>query len=103
MDAVAQGNHALDALFGCGVQIRAHHDAVFPVVHFAVHNGKAVVLHFGIGGDRATDHLTFTEIRQLSFCVTAADILDGVFQLVGKLQRLDGLHGKVLTSILCAL
>jgi len=44
-----------------------------------------------------------TEIRQLSFCVTAADILDGVFQLVGKLQRLDGLHGKVLTPILCAL
>ena len=103
MDAVAQGNHALDALLGCGVQIRTHHDAAFPVIHFAVHNGKAVVLHIRIGGDRVADHLAFTKIRQLRFGVAAADIFDGVFKLIGQLQRLDGLHGKVLTPILCAL
>ena len=102
MNAVPQLCHALDALLCGGVQVGLDHDGVFPIVHLAIHHGIAVILHVGVCGNGILYGFVLTEVRQLGGFVLAADILNGVSELRGKVRALDGRNGKVLPAVLRA-
>ena len=100
VNAVPQLCHSLDALLCGGVQAGLDHDGVFPVVHLAVHHGIAVILHVGVCGNGILYGFVLTEVRQLCGFVLAADILNGVSELRGKVQILIRFHSKVLSAVL---
>ena len=83
--------------FGGGVEVRAHHTAVFPVVHLPVYNGIGIVLHIGVGRNGGVNSFAFAQLRQLCLLISAMNILHRIMQLVGKLQSLDRVHGVVHT------
>ena len=83
--------------FGGGVEVRAHHTAVFPVVHLPVYNGIGIVLHIGVGRNGSVNNFAFAQLRQLCLLISAMNILHRIMQLVGKLQSLDRVHGVVHT------
>ena len=79
-DAFPQFDHAADTVFCRDGDFHRVHEAVFPVVHLAVHHGVAEVFYAGVGGDGAIF------------------LLVQLLQLVGldfRLQKLDGI-GKLL-------
>ena len=80
-----------------GIEIRAHHAAVFPVVHLPVYNGIGIVLHIRIGRNGGVNGFAFAQLRQLCLLISAMNILHRIMQLVGKLQSLDRVHGVVHT------
>ena len=100
VNAVPQLGHALDALPCGGVQIGLDHDGVLTVVHLAVHHGIAVILHAGVCRNGILYGFVLTEVRQLCGFVLAADILNGVSELRGKVQILIRFHSKVLSAVL---
>ena len=100
MNAVPQLCHALHALLCGGVQVGLDHDGVLPVVHLTVHHGIAVILHVGVCGNGILYGFVLTEIRQLCGFVLAADILNGVSKLRGKVRALDGRDGVILPPVL---
>ena len=74
---------------------------MFPEVYVSIHNGEGEVLHVGVGGDgNALLFSPFLQLRRLGLPVLAPDVFDGVMQLVGQFQALNGGHGKVLTAVL---
>ena len=102
VNAVPQLCHSLDALLCGGVQVGLDHDGVLPVVHLTVHHGIAVILHVGVCGNGILYGFVLTEVRQLCGFVLAADILNGVSKLRGKVQILIRFHSKVLPAVLRA-
>ena len=100
VNAVPQLCHSLDALLCGGVQVGLDHDGVLTVVHLAVHHGIAVILHVGVCGNGILYGFVLTEVRQLCGFVLAADILNGVSELRGKVQILIRFHSKVLSAVL---
>ena len=95
LDTFPQAHQPFHAGLGGGVQVWAHHTAVFTEIHSAVHNGVGVIFHIGVGGNGGVDGFALTQLRQLGFLVGAANVLHGIMQLVGKLQPLNGIHGVV--------
>jgi len=78
-DTFPQLDHAPDAVFRRDRDFHRVHEAVFTVVHLAIHHRVAEILHCGIGGDGAIF------------------LLVQLLQLVGldfRLQKLDGI-GKL--------
>ena len=97
LDTFPQPHQPFYTSFGGGIQVRAHHAAVFTEIHSAVHNGVGVIFHIGVGGNGGVDGFALTQLRQLGLLVSAANVLHGIMQLIGKLQSLDGVHGVVHT------
>ena len=95
LHTITQSHKTFHAGFGGGVEVRAHHAAVFTEIHSAVHNGVGVIFHIGVGGNGGVDGFALTQLRQLGFLVGAANVLHGIMQLIGKLQPLNGIHGVV--------
>ena len=97
LHTIAQSHKTFYAGFCGGVEIRAHHAAVFPVVHLPVYNGIGIVLHIGVGRNGGVNSFAFAQLRQLCLLISAMNILHRIMQLVGKLQSLDRVHGVVHT------
>ena len=95
LDTFPQPHQPFYTSFGGGIQVRAHHAAVFTEIHSAVHNGVGVIFHIGVGGNGGVDSFALTQLRQLGLLVSAANVLHGIMQLIGKLQPLNGIHGVV--------
>ena len=102
LHTVPQPHQPFDTGFGGGVQVRAHHAAVFPEVHRAVHHRIGVVLYVGVSREGFVDVLALAQLRQRGLLIGAANILHGIVQLVGQVQPLDGNHGVVLFAVLGA-
>ena len=100
VNAVPQLCHSLHALLCGGVQVGLDHDGVLTVVHLTVHHGIAVILHVGVCGNGILYGFVLTEVRQLCGFVLAADILNGVSKLRGKVRALDGRDGVILPPVL---
>ena len=99
---VPQLHQALDAGFGGGVQVGSHHAAVFPEVHRAVHHREGVVFYVGVSRNGSVDVLALAQFRQFSLLVVPSDVLDGIVELIGKQQSLNGSHRVVLPAVLSA-
>ena len=97
LHTITQSHKTFHAGFGGGVEVGAHHTAVFPVVHLPVYNGIGIVLHIGVGRNGGVNSFAFAQLRQLCLLISAMNVLHGIMQLVGKLQSLDGVHGVVHT------
>ena len=97
LHTITQSHKTFHAGFGGGVEVRAHHAAVFPVVHLPVYNGIGIVLHIGVGRNGGVNSFAFAQLRQLCLLISAMNILHRIMQLVGKLQSLDRVHGVVHT------
>ena len=97
LHTIPQSHQTFYTSFGSGIEVRAHHAAVFPVVHLPVHNGIGIVLHIGVGRNGGVNGFAFAQFRQLCLLISAMNILHGIMQLVGKLQSLDRVHGVVHT------
>ena len=97
LHTITQSHKTFYTGFGGGVEVRAHHTAVFPVVHLPVYNGIGIVLHIGVGRNGGVNSFAFAQLRQLCLLISAMNILHRIMQLVGKLQSLDRVHGVVHT------
>ena len=97
LHTITQSHKTFHAGFGGGVEVRAHHTAVFPVVHLPVYNGIGIVLHIGVGRNGGVNGFAFAQLRQLCLLISAMNVLHSIMQLVGKLQSLDRVHGVVHT------
>ena len=97
LHTITQSHKTFYAGFGGGVEVRAHHAAVFPVVHLPVYNGIGIVLHIGVGRNGGVNGFAFAQLRQLCLLISPMNVLHSIMQLVGKLQSLDGVHGVVHT------
>ena len=97
LHTITQSHKTFYAGFGGGVEVRAHHTAVFPVVHLPVYNGIGIVLHIGVGRNGGVNSFAFAQLRQLCLLISAMNILHRIMQLVGKLQSRDRVHGVVHT------
>ena len=75
LNTIPQTDHAFYTGFGGGIEIRPHHAAVFPEVHFAVHHGIGVVFYIGVSGDRGVDGFALSQLRQRSLLIGATNIL----------------------------
>jgi len=95
LDTFPQPHQSFYTGFGCGIQVRAHHAAVFTEIYSAVHHGVGVIFHIGVGRNGGVDGFALTQLRQLGLLVSAANVLHGIMQLIGKLQPLNGIHGVV--------
>ena len=102
LHTIPQPHQPFDAGLGGGVQVGAHHAAVFPEVHRAVHHRVGVVLHIGVSREGFVDVLALAQLRQRGLLVGAANVLHGIVQLVGQVQPLDGNHGVILFAVLGA-
>ena len=97
LHTITQSHKTFHAGFGGGVEVRAHHTAVFPVVHLPVYNGIGIVLHIGVGRNGGVNGFALAQLRQLGLLVGAANVLHGIVQLIGQFQPLNGVHGVVHT------
>ena len=97
LHTITQSHKTFHAGFGGGVEVRAHHTAVFPVVHLPVYNGIGIVLHIGVGRNGGVNSFAFAQLRQLCLLISAMNVLHSIMQLVGKLQSLDRVHGVIHT------
>ena len=97
LHTITQSHKTFHAGFGGGVEVRAHHTAVFPVVHLPVYNGIGIVLHIGVGRNGSVNGFAFAKLRQLCLLISAMNVLHSIMQLVGKLQSLDRIHSVVHT------
>ena len=97
LHTITQSHKTFYTGFGGGVEVRAHHTAVFPVVHLPVYNGIGIVLHIGVGRNGGVNSFAFAQLRQLCLLISAMNVLHSIMQLVGKLQSLDRVHGVVHT------
>ena len=97
LHTITQSHKTFHAGFGGGVEVRAHHAAVFPVVHLSVYNGIGIVLHIGVGRNGGVNGFAFAQLRQLCLLISAMNVLHSIMQLVGKLQSLDRVHGVIHT------
>ena len=97
LHTITQSHKTFYAGFCGGVEIRAHHAAVFPVVHLPVYNGIGIVLHIGVSRNGGVNGFAFAQLRQLCLLISAMNVLHSIMQLVGKLQFLDGVHSVVHT------
>ena len=97
LHTITQSHKTFYTGFGGGVEVRAHHTAVFPVVHLPVYNGIGIVLHIRIGRNGGVNGFAFAQLRQLCLLISAMNVLHSIMQLVGKLQSLDRVHGVVHT------
>ena len=100
MHTVTQFHQTFDTRFGGGVQLRLYHATVLPEVDFPIHHGIGVILHIWVCRDRSVDGLAVAQIRQLRFLIGAANVLDGIVELIGQFQTFDGFHGEILPAIL---
>ena len=97
LHTITQSHKTFYTGFGGGVEVRAHHTAVFPVVHLPVYNGIGIVLHIGVGRNGGVNSFAFAQLRQLCLLISAMNVLHSIMQLVGKLQSLDRVHGVIHT------
>ena len=97
LHTITQSHKTFYTGFGGGVEVRAHHTAVFPVVHLPVYNGIGIVLHIGVGRNGGVNGFAFAQLRQLGLLVGAANVLHDIVQLIGQFQPLNGVHGVVHT------
>ena len=97
LHTITQSHKTFHAGFGGSVEVRAHHAAVFPVVHLPVYNGIGIVLHIGVSRNGGVNSFAFAQLRQLCLLISAMNILHSIMQLVGKLQSLDRVHGVIHT------
>ena len=97
LHTITQSHKTFHAGFGGGVEVRAHHAAVFPVVHLPVYNGIGIVLHIWVGRNGGVNGFAFAKLRQLCLLISAMNVLHSIMQLVGKLQSLDRVHGVIHT------
>ena len=95
LDTFPQLHQPFYTSFGGGIQVRAHHTAIFTEIYSAVHHGVGVIFHIGVGRNGGVDGFAFAQLRQLGLLVSAANVLHGIMQLIGKLQPLNGIHGVV--------
>ena len=97
LHTITQSHKTFHTGFGGSVEIRAHHAAVFPVVHLPVYNGIRIVLHIGVGRNGGVNGFALAQLRQLCLLISAMNVLHSIMQLVGKLQSLDRVHGVIHT------
>ena len=102
LHTIPQPHQPFDAGLSGGVQVGAHHAAVFPEVHRAVHHRVGVILHVGVSREGFVDVLALAQLRQCGLLVGAANVLHGIVQLIGQLQPFDGGHGIILLAVLGA-
>ena len=102
LHTVPQPHQPFDAGLGGGVQVRAHHAAVFPEVYRTIDHRVGIVFHIRVSREGGVDVLALAQLRQRGFLVGAVDVLHGTVQLAGQLQPLDGDHGVVLLAVLGA-
>ena len=82
MNAVPQGNHALDPFLSGRVQFRAYHDGVFPVIDLIVHDRVGEVFHVRISGNAFPDFFSVCQIRHFHSMIFACDASDCCRQLL---------------------
>jgi len=63
LHTIPQSHQTFYTGFGSGIEVRAHHAAVFPVVHLPVHNGIGIVLHIGVGRNGGVNGFAFAQFR----------------------------------------
>jgi len=97
LHTITQSHKTFYTGFGGGVEVRAHHAAVFPIVHLPVYNGIGIVLHIWVGRNGGVNGFAFAQLRQLCLLISAMNVLHSIMQLVGKLQSLDRVHGVIHT------
>ena len=97
LHTITQSHKTFHTGFGGGVEVRAHHAAVFPIVHLPVYNGIGIVLHIRIGRNGGVNGFALAQLRQLCLLISAMNVLHRIMQLVGKLQSRDRVHGVVHT------
>ena len=78
LHTIPQSHQTFYTGFGSGVEVRAHHAAVFPVVHLPVHNGVGIILHIGVGRNGGVNGFVFAQFRQLCLLIGAMNILHGI-------------------------
>ena len=97
LHTITQSHKTFYTGFGGGVEVRAHHAAVFPIVHLPVYNGIGIVLHIWVGRNGGVNGFAFAQLRQLCLLISAMNVLHSIMQLIGKLQSLDRVHGVIHT------
>ena len=97
LHTITQSHKTFHAGFGGGVEVRAHHAAVFPVVHLSVYNGIGIVLHIWVSRNGGVNGFALAQLRQFCLLISAMNVLHSIMQLIGKLQSLDRVHGVIHT------
>ena len=96
---VPEPNQPLDAALRRTGHTDGGHAAIFPVVHFAVHDGVAVIAYRGVGRDRIV-YLRVLHVGRGRVGVNIVDILDVARKLVLQAGPFHGRHGEVLLAVL---
>ena len=97
---IPQGNHALDALLRCLIQVGLHHAAVLAVIDGAVDHSIREVAHIGIGGNGLVDRFIVAQIGQRCFLIGAVNVANRLMQLIRKAHALFREDGKALPAVL---
>ena len=82
LHTITQSHKTFYAGFGGGVEVRAHHTAVFPVVHLPVYNGIGIVLHIGVGRNGGVNGFAFAQLRQLCLLIGAMNMRNRFLKLL---------------------
>ena len=92
-DTFPQLDHAADTVFCRDGNLYRVHEAVFPVVHLAIHHRIAEILHCGVGGDGFI--FLLVQLLQLVGLDFRLQKLDGIGKLLGQIFALAGFAGAV--------
>ena len=96
---VPEPNQPLDAALRRTGHTDGGHAAIFPVVHFAVHDGIAVVAHRRVSRDGIVC-LRVLHVGGSGFGIDPLDVLDGGGKLIFQTGPFHGRHREVLPAVL---
>ena len=94
-----QGDHPQHTLCRDCRQVNLVHVRVFTVIDLSVHVGVAEILHVRVCRERFCVLVKFI-VRDFRLCDFRMNILDGCFQLLGKVCALNGLDRGFLFAVL---
>ena len=97
---IPQGNHALDTLLRCLIQMGLHHAAVLTVIDGAVDHRIREVAHIGISGNGLVNRLIVAQIGQRCLLIDAVDMANRLMQLIRKAHALFREDGKAFPAVL---
>ena len=82
LHTIPQSHQTFYTGFGSSIEVRAHHAAVFPVVHLPVHNGIGIVLHIGVGRNGGVNGFAFAQLRQLCLLISTMNMRNCFLKLL---------------------
>ena len=97
-DTIPKSNQAPNSLCGGFTELRRVHPAIFSVVNLSLHNGEAIILHIGIGGNGIL--LLVLCFIQFHFHIGSADMLHSLMELLGQHRARNGSNRAFFPSVL---